>query len=131
MFFLFNASSFFCLKGYGLIKKCYYALLTVIFIQILYGSYTFPDDSITLKNKQNVCSGYISTTNLMQCKYQISILRQFDISKIDRYWHKRKIITMSSNLKSSLSPRLFSMDLNIEYKESNLDVFDNIINKDN
>ena len=30
-FFLFNASSFLCLKGYELIKKCYYASLTVIF----------------------------------------------------------------------------------------------------
>ena len=77
--FLFNASSFLCLKGYELIKKCYYASLTVIFIQKLDGRYSFPDDSITLKNKQNVCSCYISTANLMQCKHQISILRQFDI----------------------------------------------------
>ena len=38
---------------------------------------------------------------------------------------------MSSNLKSYLSPILFSMDLNIEYEESNLDVFDSIINNDN
>ena len=73
--FLFNASSFLCLKGYELIKKCYYASLTVICIQNLDGSYSFPDDSFTLKNKRNVCSCYISTTNLMQCKYQISILR--------------------------------------------------------
>ena len=67
--FLFKASSFLCLKGYALIKKCYYASLTVIFIENLDGSYSFPDDSIILKNKQNVCSCYISTANLMQCKH--------------------------------------------------------------
>ena len=38
---------------------------------------------------------------------------------------------MSSNLKSYLSPRLFSMDSYIDNDESNLDVFDNIINNDN
>ena len=38
---------------------------------------------------------------------------------------------MSSNLKSYFSPRLFSIDLNIEYEDSNLNVFDNIINNDN
>ena len=31
--FLFNASSFLCLKGYERIKKCYYASLTIIFIE--------------------------------------------------------------------------------------------------
>ena len=67
----------------------------------------------------------------MQCKHQISILKQFDISKIDRCWHKRKGITMSSNLKSYLSPILFSMDLNIDNDESNLDIFDNNIINDN
>ena len=129
--YLFNTSSFLCLKGYELIKKCYYASLTVIFIENLDGSYSFPDDSIILKNRQNVCSCYISTANLMQCKHQISILKQFDISKIDRCWHKRKGITMSSNLKSYLSPILFSMDLNIDNDESNLDIFDNNIINDN
>ena len=117
--------------GLSLIKKCYYASLTVIFNQNLDGSYSFPDGSIILNNKHNFCSCYISTSNLMQCKHQISILRQFDISKIDRCWHKRKGITMSSNLKSYLSPRLFSMDSYIDNDESNLDVFDNIINNDN
>ena len=129
--FLFNASSFLCLKGYELIKKCYYASLAVIFNQNLDGSYSFPDGSIILNNKQENCTCYISTANLMQCKHQISILRQFDISKIDRYWHQRKGITMSSNLKSYLSPRLFSMNSYIDNDESNLNVFDNIINNDN
>ena len=61
----------------------------------------------------------------MQCKHQISILRQFDISKIDRCWQKWKGISISSNLRSYLSPRLFSMDLNIDSDESNLEIFDN------
>ena len=90
------------------------------------GSFDFPDDdSIVLKNRQDFCSCYISTVNLMQCKHQIAILRQFDISKIDRCWHKRKCISMSSNLRSYLSPILFSMDLNIDSDESNFDIFDN------
>ena len=38
---------------------------------------------------------------------------------------------MSSNLKSYLSPRLFSMDLNIDKDKSNLDIFDNNIINDN
>ena len=38
---------------------------------------------------------------------------------------------MSSNLKSYSSPRLFSMDLNIDNNESNLDIFDNNIINDN
>ena len=45
--FLFNASSFLCLKGYELIKKCYYASLTVIFNQNLDGSYSI---QILIKN---------------------------------------------------------------------------------
>ena len=61
----------------------------------------------------------------MQCKHQISILRQFDISKIDRCWQKWKGISISSNLRSYLSPRLFSMDLNIDSDEYNLEIFDN------
>ena len=38
---------------------------------------------------------------------------------------------MSSNLKSYSSPRLFSIDLNIDNDESNLDIFDNNISNDN
>ena len=38
---------------------------------------------------------------------------------------------MSSNLKSYLLPRLFSMGLNIDNDESNLDIFDNTIINDN
>ena len=53
--------------GLSLIKKCYYASLTVIFIENLDGSYSFPDDSIILNNKQKICSCCISTANLMQC----------------------------------------------------------------
>ena len=66
-FFLFNASSFLCLKGYGLIKKCYHVSLTVIFIENSDGSFYFPDDSIVLKNRQKFCSCYISTANFLQC----------------------------------------------------------------
>ena len=61
----------------------------------------------------------------MQCKHQISILRKSDISKIDICWYRRKGITMSSNLRSYSSPRLFSMDLNIDSDEFNFDIFDN------
>ena len=64
-YFLFNASSFLCLKGCELIKKCYHALLTVIYIENSDGNFYFPDDSIVLKNRQEFCSFYISTTNLM------------------------------------------------------------------
>ena len=114
-YFLFNASSILCLKGYELIKKCYHAALTVIYIENSDGSFYFSDyNSIILKNRQDFCSCYISTTNLMQYKHQISILRQFDISKIDRCWHKRKGITMSSNLRSYSLPISFSMELNID-----------------
>ena len=103
--FLFNASCYLCLKGYELVKKCYHVSLTVIYIENSDGSFDFPyDDSIGLKNRQDFCSCYISTANLMQCKHQISILRQFDKSKIDRFWHERKGISMSSNLRSYLSP---------------------------
>ena len=105
--------------------------MTVIYIENLDGSLDFSDDnSIVSKNRQDFCSCYISTTNLMQCKHQISILRQFDILKIDRCWHKRKGISISSNLRSYLSPRLFSMDLNIDSDESNFDIFDNNIIND-
>ena len=46
-YFLFNTSSFLCLKGYELIKKCYHASLTVIYIKNSYGSFDFHyDDSI-------------------------------------------------------------------------------------
>ena len=129
--FLFNISSFLCLKRYELIKKCYHDSLTVIYIENSDGSFDFPyDDSIVLKNRQDFCFCYISTADLMQCKHQISILRQFDISKIDRCWHKRKCISMSSNLRSYLSPILFSMDLNIDSDESNFDIFDNNIIND-
>ena len=129
--FWFNISSFLCLKGYELIRKCYHALLTVIYIENSHGSFNFSDyDSIVLKNRQDFCSCYISTANLMQCKHQISIQIQFDISKIDRCWHKRKGISMSSNLRSYSSPRLFSMDLNIDSDESNFDIFDNNIIND-
>ena len=61
----------------------------------------------------------------MQCKHQISIVRQFDRSKIDRCWHKRKGISISSNLRSYSSPILFSIDLNIDSDESNFNTFDN------
>ena len=47
--FLFNVSSSLCLKGHELIKKCYYASLTVIYIENLDGSFYFPDHSIVLK----------------------------------------------------------------------------------
>ena len=66
----------------------------------------------------------------MQCKHQISILRQFYISKIDRCRHKRKVISISSNQRHFSSPRLFSMDLNIDSDESNFDIFDNNIIND-
>ena len=50
--FLFNDSSYLCLKGYELIKKCYHASLTVIYIKNSYGSFDFHyDDSILLKNR--------------------------------------------------------------------------------
>ena len=123
---MFNASSYLCLKGYELIKKYYHASLTIIYIENSDGNFDFPNNnSIVLKNRQDFCSCYISTANLVQCKHQISILKQFDISKIDRCWHRRKGISMSSNLRSYLSPRLFSMDLNIDNDESNFDIFDN------
>ena len=113
--FLFNALSLLCLKGYELIKKCYRASLTVIYIKNSDGSFYFPDDDfIVLKNRQDLCSCYISTANLMRCKHHISILRQSDISKIDRCWHKRKDILMFSNLRSYSSQILFSMDFNID-----------------
>ena len=92
--------------------------------------FMFPDNSIVLKNRQNGCSCYISTSDFLQCKHQISILRQFNISKIDRCWHRRKGISMSSNLRSYSSPRLFSMYLNIDSNESNFDIFDNSIIND-
>ena len=66
----------------------------------------------------------------MQYKHQISILRQFDTSKIDRCWHRRESISMSSKLRSYSSPRLFSIDLNIDSDESNFDFFDNNIIND-
>ena len=81
-------------------KKYYHASLTIIYIENSDGSFNFPYDFIVLKNRQEFCSFYISTTNLMQCKHQISILRQFDKSKIDRCWHKRKGISMSFNISS-------------------------------
>ena len=128
--YLFNASSFICLKGYELIKKCYRASLTVIYIENSDGSFYFPDDSIVLNNRQKFCSYYISTTKLMQCKHQISIPKQFDISKIVRCWHRRQDISMFSDLRSYSSLRLFSIDLNIDSDESNFDIFDNKIIND-
>ena len=123
---MFNTSSYLCLKGYELIKKYYHTLLTVIYIENSDGSFDFSDDdSIVLKNRQDFCSCYISTANLMQCKYKISIPRKFDILKIDRCWHKRKGISMSSKLRSYSSLRLFSTDLNIDSDESNFDIFYN------
>ena len=96
------------LKGYELIKTFYHASLTVIYTKKSDGSVYFHDDnSIVVKNRQCSCSIYISTANLMQCKHQISIIRQFDISKIDRYWHKRKGIPMCSNLRSYSAPIIF------------------------
>ena len=118
------------IKGYELIKKCYHTSLTVIYIENWDGSFYFPDDSIVLKNRQEFCSCYISTANLIQCKHQISILRQFDILKIDRCWHRRKGISMYFNIRSYSSPRLFSIDLNIDSDESNFDIFDNNIIND-
>ena len=100
--------------------------MTIIYIENLDGSFDFSDDdSIVMKNRQDFCSRYISTANWMQCKYQIYIFKKFDISKIDRCWHKRKGISISSNLRSYLSPILFSIDLNIDSDESNFDIFDN------
>ena len=116
---------FYLFKGYAVIKKCYHASFTVIYIENSDGSFYFPDDYIVLKKRQKFCSCYISTANLMQCKHQIFILRQFDISKIDRCWHRREIISMSSKRSSYSSPRLFSIDLNIDSDESNFDIFDN------
>ena len=129
--YLFNTSSFLCLKGYELIKKCYHASLTVVYIENSDDSFDFPDEnSIVLKNRQHFCSCYISTTNLMQCLHQISILKKNEVSKIDRCWHKRKGISMSSNLISYSSLRLFSMTLNIDNDESNFNIFDNNIIND-
>ena len=50
--FLFNDSSYLCLKGYALMKKCYHASLSVIYIKNSDGSFDFHyDDSILLKNR--------------------------------------------------------------------------------
>ena len=109
---MFNASIYLCLSGYELIKKCYHTSLTVIYIANLDGSFevlssNVNGDSIVLRNRQDCCSCYISSANLMQCKHQIPIHRQFDITKIDRFWYKRKGISMSSKHGSYVSPRIF------------------------
>ena len=49
------------------------------------------------RNKNNSCSCYVFKASMMQCKPDIRLTKNFNLSKIGKSWLKRKNITQSSN----------------------------------
>jgi len=98
--FLFEASKVLCVKGYKFIKKNYMKA-SVIFPKVLVDqSIIFFDmyntqSKVIFKDKNDLCSCYVSKANMMQCKHDICVNQKFDISKIGKCWLKRKNISLS------------------------------------
>ena len=50
---------------------------------------------VIFKDKNDLCSCYVSKANMIQCKHDICVNQKFDISKIGKCWLKRKNISLS------------------------------------
>ena len=71
---------------------------------------------VVYKNKNDLCSCYVSRANMMKCKHDIYVNNFFDINKIRKCWLKRKNISQSSNKGNYNSPTI------IKYKSMINDV---------
>ena len=59
-----------------------------------------------LKDKNDLCSCYVYRANVIQCKHDICVNQNFDISKIGKCWQKRKNISQSSYKVNYNSPTM-------------------------
>ena len=114
--FLFEASKVLCAKGYRFIKKNYMNA-SLIFPKVLVDqSIIFLICTILnlifVKDKNDLCSCYVSKANMIQCKHDICVNQKFDISKIGKCWWKRKHISQSLHKGNYNSPTIIKISVN-------------------
>ena len=114
--FLYEASKVLCVKGYMLIKRNY-TNASLVFPKVLV------DQSIIFlictilnqfffKDKNDLCSCYVSKANMIQYKHDTCVNHKFDISEIRKCWWKRKHISQSLHKGNYNSPTIIKISVN-------------------